>query len=147
MGKARGDGDGTANLRYRRCVGWPPARWRTVFCRYPYRPPRVGQGRLAFTFVTDGVTSAVEQAKQVAGDKNVSVGSASIVQQCLKAGLLDEIHIDLLPVLLGGGVRLFDHLGSEPIELESIQVVEGKDVTHLALTASSNNRRRRQFTL
>jgi len=84
-----------------------------------------------FTFVTAGVESAVAQAKQVAGDKNVSVGSASIVQQCLKAGLLDEIHIDLAPVLLGSGVRLFDHLGGQPIELENIQVVKGTDVTHL----------------
>jgi dihydrofolate reductase len=84
-----------------------------------------------FTFVTDGVESAVAQAKKVAGNKNVSISSASIVQQCLKAGLLDEIHIDLAPVLLGGGVRLFDHLGGEPIELENIQVVKGTDVTHL----------------
>lgn len=83
-----------------------------------------------FTFVTAGVENAVAQAKQVAGDKNISVGSASIVQQCLKAGILDEIHIDLAPVLLGEGVRLFDHLGG-PIELERLQVVEGKDVTHL----------------
>jgi dihydrofolate reductase len=84
-----------------------------------------------FTFVTDGVESAVRQAKEVAAGKAVSIGSASIAQQCLKAGLLDEIHIDLAPVLLGGGVRLFDHFGTELIELEKIKVVEGKDVTHL----------------
>jgi dihydrofolate reductase len=63
-----------------------------------------------FTFVTDGVESAVEQARAVAGDKkNVAVGAASIAQQCIRAGLLDEIHVDLVPVLLGGGVRLFEH--------------------------------------
>jgi dihydrofolate reductase len=84
-----------------------------------------------FTFVTDGVQSAVEQAKQVAGEKDVAVGAASIVQQCIRAGLLDEIHIDLVPVLLGEGVRLFDHLGVGPIELESTEVVEGAGVTHL----------------
>jgi len=84
-----------------------------------------------FTFVTDGVESAVEKAKQAAGDKNVDVIGASIVQQCLKAGLLDEIQIDLALVLLGGGVRLFDHLGAEPIELERIKVVEAPDITHL----------------
>jgi dihydrofolate reductase len=85
-----------------------------------------------FTFVTDGVESAVEQAKEVAGEKDVAVGAASIVQQCIKAGLLDEIHIDLAPVLLGGGVRLFEHLGSGvPIELESTRVIEGAGVTHL----------------
>jgi dihydrofolate reductase len=84
-----------------------------------------------FTFVTDGVESAVEQAREVAGDKDVAVGAASIVQQCLRARLLDEIHIDLVPVLLGDGVRLFEHPGTVPIELESTQVIEGAGVTHL----------------
>jgi dihydrofolate reductase len=84
-----------------------------------------------FTFVTDDVESAVEQAKAVAGDKNVAVGAASIAQQCIRAGLLDEIHVDLVPVLLGGGVRLFEHLGTEPIELESTRVIEAPGVTHL----------------
>jgi dihydrofolate reductase len=84
-----------------------------------------------FTFVTDGVESAVEQAREVAGDKDVAVGAASIVQQCLRAGLLDEIHIDLVSVLLGDGVQLFEHLGTGPIELESTQVIEGAGVTHL----------------
>jgi len=84
-----------------------------------------------FTFVADGVKSAICQAKQAAGDKNVSVSSASIAQQCLKAGLLDEIQIDLAAVLLGGGVRLFDNLGITPIELECTGVIEGQGVTHL----------------
>ncbi len=84
-----------------------------------------------FTFVTDGVESAVERARAVAGEKDVAVGAASIVQQCLRAGLLDEIHIDLVPVLLGGGVRLFEHLGTTPIELESTRVIEAPGVTHL----------------
>jgi dihydrofolate reductase len=77
-----------------------------------------------FTFVTDGVESAIEQAKAVAGDKNVAVATASITQQCIKAGLLDEIHIDLVPLLLGAGIRLFDHLAASPIELESTKVIE-----------------------
>ena len=84
-----------------------------------------------FTFVTDGVESAVEKAKEVAGDRNVAVGAASLAQQCLRAGLLDEIHVDLAPVLLGDGVRLFEHLGATPIELEYAEVVEGAGVTHL----------------
>jgi dihydrofolate reductase len=84
-----------------------------------------------FTFVTDGVESAVEQAKQAAGGKDVAVGAASIVQQCIRAELLDQIHVDLVPILLGGGVRLFDHLGTGPIELERTGVVEGAGVTHL----------------
>jgi dihydrofolate reductase len=84
-----------------------------------------------FTFVTDGVESAVEQAKAVAGDKTVGVGAASIAQQCINAGLLDEVQIHLAPVLLGNGIRLFDHLGTEPIELESTRVIDAPDVTHL----------------
>jgi dihydrofolate reductase len=84
-----------------------------------------------FTFVTDGVESAVRQAIAAAGGKNVSISSASIAQQCLNAGLLDEVHLDLAPVLLGGGVRLFDHLKVAPVELERIRIVETPDVTHL----------------
>ena len=84
-----------------------------------------------FTFVTDGVESAVHQAKEAAGGKNIDLMGASIAQQCLNAGLLDEIQVDLAPVLLGGGVRLFDHLDSAPIELEPIAVVQGLGVTHL----------------
>ena len=84
-----------------------------------------------FTFVTDGVESAIRQAKKAAGDKDVVVCTASILQQCLSAGLMDEIHIDVAPILLGNGVRLFDHLRIEPIELESIRVIAAPGVTHL----------------
>jgi dihydrofolate reductase len=84
-----------------------------------------------FTFVTDGVESAIRQAKRAAGDKDVVVCTASILQQCLAAGLMDEIHVDVVPILLGRGVRLFNHRGTEPIELESIQVIEAPGVTHL----------------
>ena len=84
-----------------------------------------------FTFVTDGVERAVALAKDAAGDKNVGVLAASIAQQCLRAGLLDEIHIDLVPVLLGAGVRLFEHLGTGPIELERTRAVVAPGVTQL----------------
>ncbi|MGZ3583676.1 MAG: dihydrofolate reductase family protein [Ktedonobacterales bacterium] len=84
-----------------------------------------------FTFVTDGFESAIEQAKAVAGDKMVAIASPSIVQQCLNAGLLDDIHIDLIPVLLGDGIRLFDHLNTGLIELESTDVSDAPGVTHL----------------
>ena len=84
-----------------------------------------------FVFVTDGVESAVRQAKVAAGGKDVAVASANIAQQCLKAGLVDEIHLDLTPVLLGGGVRLFDHLGVTPIQLEKLHVDDAPDVTHI----------------
>lgn len=84
-----------------------------------------------FTFVTDGVASAVEKAKRAAGEKDVAVSSPNVMRQCLEAGLLDEINIDLVPVLLGKGVRLFEALGTEPIDLEITGVVEGSGVTHL----------------
>lgn len=84
-----------------------------------------------FTFVTDGVESAIRQARQAAGDKDVVVCTASILQQCLNLGLMDEIHIDVAPLLLGKGVRLFDHLEIEPIELESIRAIGAPGVTHL----------------
>ncbi|MBZ0289434.1 MAG: dihydrofolate reductase family protein [Anaerolineae bacterium] len=84
-----------------------------------------------FTFVTDGVESAVAQAQKAAGDKAVSISSASIAQQCIKADLLDELLLNLAPVLLGGGVRLFDHLGITLVDLEPLAVVQGLGVTHL----------------
>ena len=113
--------------------GWggsPPLGVPTFVVTHSVPQEWVYQGS-PFTFVTDGVESAVEQARAVAGDKNVATGAASIAQQCIRAGLLDEIHIDLVPVLLGDGIRLFDHLGAGPIELESTEVIEGAGVTHL----------------
>jgi len=85
-----------------------------------------------FSFVTDGVESAIRQARAVAGDKDVAVDGASIVQQAIVAGLVDEIGIDLVPFLLGAGVRYFDNLAAEPIELERIRVIEAPGVTHLS---------------
>jgi dihydrofolate reductase len=84
-----------------------------------------------FTFVTDGVESAVHQAKKAAGEKDVVICTASILQQCLNAGLMDEIHLDVAPLLLGKGVRLFDHLEIDPINLEPIRVLNAPGVTHL----------------
>lgn len=92
----------------------------------------VTKGATTFTFVTDGIESAVRQAKAIAGDKNIGVHGSHAARQCLKAGLLDEIHIHLVPVLLGEGVRLFDDLGTTPIELEQTRVVEARGVTHLS---------------
>jgi dihydrofolate reductase len=85
-----------------------------------------------FTFVTEGIEQAVERAKELAGDKVVGVNGGTIAQQCLDAGLLDEIWIDLVPVLLGGGTPFFERLRTAPVELEGpIWVAEDKDVTHL----------------
>lgn len=85
-----------------------------------------------FTFVTDGVESAIRQAKKAAGDNDVVVCTASILQQCLKVGLMDEIHIDVVSLLLGGGVRLFDNLGRQAVELACIRAIQAPGVVHLA---------------
>jgi dihydrofolate reductase len=97
-----------------------------------HHPPEqwVGPGTNG-TAVSDGIESALEQARAVAGQRDIAVGGANVAQQYLKAGLLDEIHINLVPVLLGSGVRLLDNLGDGPIELEGTRVVASDGVTHL----------------
>jgi dihydrofolate reductase len=88
-----------------------------------------------FTFVTDGIESALAQASSVAGDKDVGIGGgADVIQQYLAARLVDELRLHLAPVLLGAGKRLFDHLGTQAIELERTQVVESPFATHLCFT-------------
>ncbi len=88
------------------------------------------QAGMPFTIVTD-FESAIAEAKAIAGEKGVGVAGANVTQQCLKAGVLEDIGIDLVPVLLGDGVRLFDHLGIDPIELECESVTPASGVTHL----------------
>jgi dihydrofolate reductase len=82
------------------------------------------------TFVNDGVASAVEQAQAVAGDKSIGVAGPNIAQQCLDLGLLDEIVVQLVPVLLGDGIPFFVRR-DEPVLLENPTVIEGDRVTHL----------------
>lgn len=85
-----------------------------------------------FTFVTDGVGGAIAQARAAAGGKKVSVMGADVPQQAIRAGLLDELLIHLVPVLLGDGKRLFEHLGNESLELDRTEVVAAPDgITHL----------------
>jgi dihydrofolate reductase len=90
----------------------------------PFNPPRQTE-KLTFNFVPDGVESAVEQAKRAAGEKDVTIiGGARTAQQSLISGLVDEIHIDIMPVLLCKGLRLFEKLGKQPITLEKIEVFD-----------------------
>ena len=80
---------------------------------------------LTFTFVTDGIESAIRQAKEAAGDKEANIiGAASTAQQCLRAGLADELHVDIMPVLLGGGLRPFEGIDQGQIQLERLTVLE-----------------------
>lgn len=82
-------------------------------------------------FVTDGIESAVSQARAAAAGKAVGIHGADTIQQCLNAGLLDEIHVDIAALLLGSGVRLFDRLAGTPLVLGDPTVIPGVGVTHL----------------
>ena len=112
--------------------GWgdnPPFHMPVFVVTHDAREELVKEGGTTFTFVTDGIESVLGQAKAVAGDKDVLVaGGANIIQQCIKAKLIDEIQIHLVPVLLGGGIRLFDQLD---VELGQSRVIESPGVTHL----------------
>jgi dihydrofolate reductase len=92
----------------------------------------------AFTFVRGGIEAAVEAAKAIAGDKHVGVNGGTIARQCLEAGLLDEIWVELVPLLLGGGTPFFAAVANAPVELEGpTSVVEGAGVTHLRYRVGS----------
>jgi dihydrofolate reductase len=108
-----------------------PLPWPVVVMQSQAREP-VKKGHTQFYFVTDGIERAIAKAQELAGEKNVALHGASAVQQALKAGLLDEFHMSLAHVLLGEGVRLFDHLGSKVIHLEHIRTVESPGATHLS---------------
>jgi dihydrofolate reductase len=84
-----------------------------------------------YKFVTDGVESATEQAKAAAGDKNVAVSGAEVGQQLIRAGLVDELSIHLVPVLFGSGKRLYEQVGDEHIGLEPLAVIETSSVIHM----------------
>jgi dihydrofolate reductase len=110
----------------------PPFRMPVFVLTHEDRDTLVKEGGTTFTFVTDGIESALEQAKAAAGDKNVNIaGGADTVRQFVKAGLLDELEIHLAPLLFGEGIRLFDKMGPEPIELVNMRVVASPKVTHL----------------
>jgi dihydrofolate reductase len=123
----------TGRRTFERAAGWGGRHpWDipafVVTHQVPDGWPRPGS---TVQFVTDGIESAVARARSAAGPKSVGVHGAETIQQCLDAGLLDEIQIDLVPLLLGAGVRLFDHLASTPVVLGNPTVVIGVGVTHL----------------
>jgi dihydrofolate reductase len=115
--------------------GWwgddPPFRHPVFILTHHPRETVTKQGGTTFNFVTEGIEAALDQAREAAGDKDVAVaGGANVVQQYVTAGLLDELQINVAPVLLGGGVRLFAD-GAETVGLESTRVIESPSVTHL----------------
>ncbi|WP_067174661.1 dihydrofolate reductase family protein [Microtetraspora niveoalba] len=100
------------------------------------------KGRTTFTFVTDGIESALEQARAAAGDKDVIViGGAEVARQYLAAGLIDEVRIHLMPVLLGAGTRLFD--SGPRLQLERTRLVESPAVTHLTFRVTGSPQKTR----
>jgi dihydrofolate reductase len=115
--------------------GWwgdePPYHHPVFVLTHHPREPLELEGT-TFHFVTDGIESALEQARAAAGDKDVSVGGgATAVQQYLSAGLLDELLISVVPVLLGAGARLFDNLGDPLPQLRQVEAIEAPSVTHI----------------
>ena len=116
--------------------GWwgddPPFRVPVFVLTHHQREPLLKEGGTSFTFVTDGAAAALDQARAAAGDKDVSVGGgASVIQQFLRDGVLDELRIHVAPLLLGGGTRLFEPLGIEPLQLEATRVASSPHATHL----------------
>jgi dihydrofolate reductase len=114
--------------------GWwgedPPFHAPVLVLTHHPREPLQMQGGTTFTFVTDGIESAVEQARAAAGEQDVAIaGGASAVQQCLAAGLLDELYLHIVPIVLGAGERLLDGVGNPA--LEPIEVVASPAVTHV----------------
>jgi dihydrofolate reductase len=102
-----------------------------IVTHYP-RDPVEMEGGTTFHFVTDGIESALEQAREAAGGKDVMLwGGGNIVQQYLAAGLLDELELHVVPVVLGDGARLFANLGDAEVQLEQVRAVEAPGVTHL----------------
>jgi dihydrofolate reductase len=114
--------------------GWwgedPPYHVPVFVLTHHERAPLEMDGGTTFHFVTDGIESALAQARAAAGDGNVEIaGGASTVRQFLAAGLLEELHLHIAPVLLGGGERLFDDAGDPT--LEPVEVVASPAVTHV----------------
>jgi dihydrofolate reductase len=89
----------------------------------PAKYPK-GNDRLTFTFVTEGIENAISQAKKAAGNKDVQVIGANTIQQCLNAGLCDELQIDIIPVLLGRGLKLFENIDTDKIKLKRTKIEE-----------------------
>ena len=109
----------------------PPFRMPVFVVTHEKRAPLPMQGGTTYTFVTAGIEAALGLARAAAGDKNVGIwGGANIVRQYLKAGLLDEMQIHLIPLLLGDGIRLFEDLDPEGIELKRTSSIETPGATH-----------------
>jgi len=125
-----------------RADGWwgedPPFHHQVFVLTHHEREPLTKEGGTTFHFVTDGIEAALERATAAAGELDVGIsGGAAVAQQYLRAGLIDTMNIHVTPLLLGGGTRLFDEQGGEPIGLELVRAVQGHGVVHLTFTRPS----------
>ncbi len=116
--------------------GWwgddPPYHYDVFVLTHHAREPLVLEGGTTFHFVTDGIESALERARKAAGGRDVMLwGGAQAVNQYLAAGLVDELELHVVPLLLGGGARLFDDVGGASTRFEQVRAVEAPGVTHL----------------
>jgi dihydrofolate reductase len=113
--------------------GDPPPFARPVFVlTHERRDPLPMQGGTTYSFVSDGIEAGLEQARAAAGGKDVGIwGGANVIRQYLRAGLLDEMGIHLIPILLGDGIRLFQDLGTEEIEFRRTRCIQTPNATHL----------------
>ncbi|MGP8059985.1 MAG: dihydrofolate reductase family protein [Acidimicrobiales bacterium] len=122
-------------------TGWwgdnPPFHMPVFVLTHHAREPLELDGATTFTFVTDGIGAALEQARLAAAGGDVTVaGGAQVAQQYLAAGLVDDMELHVVPCLLGGGSRLFENLGDRAPRFEQVRAVEGPGVTHLRYRAS-----------
>ncbi len=119
----------------------PPFHMPVFVLTHKAREPLPRRGGTTYVFVTDGIEAGLEQAKAAAGEKDVGIwGGAKIMRQYLKAGLLDEMQIHLVPVLLGDGVRLFEDLGPGRIELERTRSIQTLGATHLRFRVAKRSK-------
>jgi dihydrofolate reductase len=138
--KMFGGGDGPWDEAW---TGWwgedPPYHTPVYVLTHHPREPLQMQGGTTFNFVTEGIESALEQARAAAGEKNVLIaGGASAVQQYLRAGLLDELYLHIVPIVLGAGERLLEDVGDPT--LEPIEVVASPAVTHVKYRVGERRR-------
>ena len=122
--------------------GWwgdePPFHYDVFIVTHHPREPVEMEGGTTFSFVTDGIEAALQRAKESAGGQDVMLsGGAEIINQYLAAGLLDELDLHVVPVLLGGGARLFEDLGDAEVALEQVRAVDAPGVTHVKYRVST----------
>ena len=122
--------------------GWwgdePPFHYDVFIVTHHPREPVEMEGGTTFSFVTDGIEAALQRAKESAGGQDVMLsGGAEFINQYLAAGLLDELDLHVVPVLLGGGARLFEDLGDAEVALEQVRAVDAPGVTHVKYRVST----------